>query len=697
MPIMTKMRDNMPAILIALVIMFIVMIVFEWGMDYLGIRSGRHDHVGTIAGKKISYVEFSDLVKRAAENQKKQSGQELDDNTYKQIRDQVWNSLIASTLVEKESERSGITVSDQELVDWVKGENPPDFLVQQFRDSTGTFNRSVYEATINDPKNKEIMIQLESGLRQQRLSEKMQSMILASVRVTPGELERRYEDQNVKLEAQYAFFDPNRFFSDSAVVVTDDDIRKYYNDNQEEFKEKATRKLKYVLFSDQASARDSQEVLVEATNILQQVKAGIDFLELQKSNSEGSSAPAFFKHGELSQEKEKAAFSAKVGEVVGPVKDFDGLHLMKILEAKKGSATFVRARHILLTIAGKDEAEVMKEAKGLLTRARNGEDFATLARQYSTEPGAATSGGDLGWFGKGRMVPAFDEAAMKGKPGQIIGPVKTQFGIHIIKIEGRDDRELKIADIAFPLKASSQTRDDAFQRAQDFAFVAKDGKFDKEAESLNLPVKETPEFQKGGMIPGLGFNESVVRFAFAKDLGDISDAYQVNGGVAVFKVSEVKKEGVRPFDEVKDGLKPRVLRKKKMGMMKEVVAKIRTGLNDTTDLSPISASEGRATVQSTGAFGPGAGIPTIGRDNTFLGTAFSLGLRKVSQPVEGVRGYYLIKILSKTPFDSVGFNAQKTILTAQMLQEKKQRIVADWLEKLKEKADIEDLRDEFYR
>ena len=75
----------------------------------------------------------------------------------------------------------------------------------------------------------------------------------------------------------------------------------------------------------------------------------------------------------------------------------------------------------------------------------------------------------------------------------------------------------------------------------------------------------------------------------------------------------------------------------------------------------------------------------------------SLPVRKISQPVEGARGYYLIKLLGKTPFDSASFNAQRTILAAQMLQEKKQRIVADWLEKLKEKANIEDLRDMFYR
>jgi parvulin-like peptidyl-prolyl isomerase len=199
------------------------------------------------------------------------------------------------------------------------------------------------------------------------------------------------------------------------------------------------------------------------------------------------------------------------------------------------------------------------------------------------------------------------------------------------------------------------------------------------------------------MIPGLGFNESASKFAFSKDVDEVSDAYQVSGGVAVFKISEVKKEGVRPFDEVKESLKPRVPRKKKMAMMKEVVAKQRSTMSDTIDLSALAATDARIAVQTTGQFMPNGSIPTVGRDNAFLGVAMTLPVRKISQPVEGGRGYYLIKLLDKTSFDSASFNAQKTILATQMLQEKKQRVVADWLEKLKEKADIEDLRDMFYR
>lgn len=226
---------------------------------------------------------------------------------------------------------------------------------------------------------------------------------------------------------------------------------------------------------------------------------------------------------------------------------------------------------------------------------------------------------------------------------------------------------------------------------------AKDGKFEKDAEGFGLQVRETPSFIKGGMIPGIGVNEAVSKFAFDKDLGDISEAFQVNGGVAIFKISEVKKEGVRPLDEVRNILQPRVMRKKKLEMMKSVVEKQRSSMSDTVDLSSLASSDPRISVQSTGQFSPTGAIPMIGRDNAFLGVAMTLPVQKVSQPVEGERGYYLIKVLNRTPFDSASFNAQKNILAAQMLQEKKQRIVNGWLENLKAKADIEDLRDTFYR
>jgi peptidyl-prolyl cis-trans isomerase D len=696
MAIMSRMRNNMPIILVGLVVVFVITIVFEWGMDYLGM-SRQSDTIGKIDGKKISYQEFSELVRQQVDQYKKQSKQEPDETMMRQIRDQVWNNLVTQSLLDRETKRAGITVTDQEIIDWVRGDNPPDFLVQQFRDSTGNFRRDAYQQALNDPRNREVWIQVEGALRQQRLAEKMQSVVFASVRATDGEVRERYIDQNMRANVNYAFFDPDKYIQDNAVNLSDDDIKKVYNENTDEFKQSALRKLKYVLFSDQPSSRDSADVLNEINSVLSRVKTGIDFLELQKDYSETSPQPTFFKHGELTQEKESAVFTAKKGDIVGPVVDYEGAHVFKILEEKIGSDAFVKARHILLSAGTPEQETSAKKLAGeLIARAKRGEDFSSLARQYSTEPAAAASGGELGWFGKGRMVKEFEAAALSGRPGQIIGPVKTQFGIHVIKIEGRDSRQLKVATITIPLKASSSTREEAFQRGQDFAYIAKRGNFEKDAESAGLHILETTEFAKGAFIPGLGQFESVNKFAFQNDLGAISDAYQVNNGYVVVKISEVKKEGVRPFEEVKESLRSRAMREKKMVQLREIVKQKYSSLGPNGDLNTL-VSDPNVSVQSTGDFTYGGGIPTIGREYAFSGAAKNNEAGKILPPVEGKRGYYLMKILNKSPFDSASYHTLKNMISTQMVTEKRQRVLTQWLEKLKEAANIEDHRDMFFR
>ncbi|MBP1653985.1 MAG: PpiC-type peptidyl-prolyl cis-trans isomerase, partial [Bacteroidetes bacterium] len=123
MPIMTRMRDSMPIILFGLLIAFLITIIFEWGMDYLGIRSGSQDLLGSINGRKVTYQEYSELVRSFSEQQKTRTGQDPDETQTQQIREQVWQSLITQTLVEQEIQRLGLTVSDQEIVDWVRGDN----------------------------------------------------------------------------------------------------------------------------------------------------------------------------------------------------------------------------------------------------------------------------------------------------------------------------------------------------------------------------------------------------------------------------------------------------------------------------------------------------------------------------------------------------------------------------------------------
>ncbi|MBF0400908.1 MAG: peptidylprolyl isomerase [Magnetococcales bacterium] len=157
----------------------------------------------------------------------------------------------------------------------------------------------------------------------------------------------------------------------------------------------------------------------------------------------------WFKRGELIPELEKAVFDLGTGSVVGPLRSAQGFHIFKVLEkrTKQRQApgkSKVRARHILIKVPQEaseaDSTAAREQLKSILQtlaktdKSQQGKRFAELAKQYSQD-GSAKDGGDLGWFGEGVMVPAFEEAAFGLGIGEISAPVRTPFGWHLIRVE----------------------------------------------------------------------------------------------------------------------------------------------------------------------------------------------------------------------------------------------------------------------
>ena len=699
MPLMTKIRDNLGKMfLAAFSVAFIGYMVLDWGMDLANLKSGRgaSDVVGKINGQTITYREFSDLLKRATDAQKKQTGQDPDDEVERQLRSQVWNTLLSQVLIDQEIDRLGIKVTDKEVVDLVRGSNPPESLVNMFRDSTGTFNRAAYDRALADPQNKEAWIQVEQQLRQQLRQEKLQSILFATVRATDEEISRRFSDQTISMEGEYVLFDAQRSIADSLLAVSDEDIERHYKANQDEFKVRPARRVKYVVFSNAPSLTDSADVLAEITRLKEQVATGSDFLDLAKTYSDIPATEAFYKHGELSRQKENAVFSSKKGDIVGPLLDLDGYHLLKIVDERKGKDEYVRASHILFSATGSDTAAVIQQARDVLKQIRSGADFGDMARKYGSD-GTAPLGGDLGWGARGTWVKPFSDAAFRGRVGEVLGPVRTQFGWHLIKVTGRDNREVKLIDLGMKIKASSQSTDEAFQHAQDFVYLAKSEGFEKAADHSSFRIQETPEFSKGGAIPGLGFNDVIMNFAFSSSLDAISDPIGVSGGTAVLKLSAVREEGVRPLSDVKNIVRSMVIRDKKLKIVMEQADAFYKKLTPGVDLLTEALLLHGVSAQKVGPFKSTDAPQGVVRDLAFTSVAASLKAGEISKPFEGSRGYYIFKLLSKTPFDSALFAVQKVTLRDQVLQEKRSRFSSDWIASLREKASIEDHRDRFFR
>jgi parvulin-like peptidyl-prolyl isomerase len=295
------------------------------------------------------------------------------------------------------------------------------------------------------------------------------------------------------------------------------------------------------------------------------------------------------------------------------------------------------------------------------------------------------------------MVKEFDAAAFKAKPDQIVGPVKSAFGYHIIKLLARDNREVRIADIRLPVNVGSQTKDDVEQRAQDFADRAKQGDFVKEAAQSKYNVTETPAFLNNTSIPGIGTNSILNKFAFHNKVGTVGDVVTLQNGLGVFMVTEAKEAGIRPFDELKASLETRVKREKKMEKVKTIATELRQSLVPGDSLQKLSLKRPDITAAHLAAYTLSSSAPGIGRDPGVVGALAALNVGEISKPVEGQRGVYIVKLIAKTPFDSTAYNAQKEGIRNGLLSERRNNFLAEWSDKLKKSAEIVDNRDLFYR
>jgi len=696
---MTKIRNRMTTAFAVFAGIFIIYIVLDWGMDITGRkgRSGKYSALVSINDVEITYEEFAAKLNQAYEQQKQQNeGKELDENQMESVREQLFNSIVNEELLKQEAERLGLSVNDDEIRDWVYGSNPPQFLTQQFVDSAGNLDREKYVTELKNPRNKTIILQVEQSLRQMRLQEKVQSALLSSVFVSEGEIVQKFTEQNIHLDAEYVVFDPNVLVKDS-IAVSDEDVQTYFQGHTDEYRQESSRRLAFVLFKEEPTKEDTNSVLNDFEDIKRKVNSGEDFIELQKHYSDVPASDAFFKHGELSKDREDAIFSAAIGDIVGPIKDFDGFHLIKILEEKNDTTEYIRASHILLKI-GDDSVATKKLVQEIFQRAKKGEDFAKLASQYSSD-GSASSGGDLGWFGKGRMVKPFEDAAFKAKNNEIVGPVRTQFGFHIIKVTGNDNRTLKISDILMKVEPSAKTRNQVYKDVQNFHKRSLEIGFDSAAKIINMEVRKTASFnKKSTFVPGIGQHSRLVRFAFENDSTVVSDIISTQQGNGVFRVMDIRDEGTKPFKEIEASLKARTLRAKKMERLRTSVEQLRTKLSAGDTLGKLRMFDTTINVLKAGAFTLNGSVTGIGRDLYFLGAVSQMNNGDISPIVESPnRGFFIIRVIQRTPFDSTMYASQKETLRKQLYDAKRNKFMNEWLQNLKTEATIVDNRDAFFR
>lgn len=704
MGLMNKLRDKTHIILIILIIAFLATIVFEWGMDYLGLRGGEVTELGSVNGQVIKFADFESQVNFAIDQQRQQTGEDPDENVVKMIRDQVWEQMVSQILAEQEIKRLGITVTNQEILNWVYNspQTLPDVIKRNFIDSTGQFNMAVYQQalTTKTPEVTKFWAQVEEYLKQTLLSQKLQSVITGTVRVTEAEVMQKFKDENIRASFEYVFLDPNTVM-DNQIQVSDDDLKKYYDSHKDDFKREESAKMKYVLFSDAATMEDTiytEKMMKALAKDLKTLKADDSTTYgIVNDNSLTKFSNTFVKPNEIAAEVAAFLFSAAKDSVSDIIKASDGFHMVRLIDTKEGTETFSNAQHILINF-GTDTNAAKTKADQIAQRLKGGEDFTKLAAENSDDPSNKFNSGDLGWFGKGAMVKEFEDAVTGANIGDIVGPVKTQFGYHIIKVKGRQSKEFKFADIKKIAKASTKTKDAARKRAEDFSFISKKGNMEEEAKKIGLQVVDIPNYiTKGSFVPGAGQNSSVTKFALTEEKGAVSDPMKIQTGYAVYVISEKFPEGHFSYDELKVQQLPLLVKtEKKLDLIKQQAADLKSKIQGG-DINSLKNINPQIAIQKADTVTVALPSPMIGADFDFANAVYKLQNGQISEPIRTARGYYIVQMRNITGFDQNIFQIQYETIKSGLVTQKKQTIVQDWLAELKDKAVIIDNRDMMYR
>jgi peptidyl-prolyl cis-trans isomerase D len=258
------------------------------------------------------------------------------------------------------------------------------------------------------------------------------------------------------------------------------------------------------------------------------------------------------------------------------------------------------ARHIL--ISGKDDAAALKEAQDVLAQAKAGKDFAALAQQYSKDPGSARNGGDLGWADRNMFVPAFSAALFSMQPGEIRGPVKTQFGYHIIRLDEIQAGKGKSFEEARPQLETDLRRNRATDRFGEIQeqlqarLQQPDADLSALAQEFKLQSGDIPQYLKGAGAAPLGAAQPLQDLLFGDPplaVGHVGGPVVIaNNALVVVKMLEHRKPAPRPLEEVRAEIVKALARQRGAEAALKAAEGARTRLNAGTSFNAVAQSLG---------------------------------------------------------------------------------------------------------
>ncbi len=679
---------------------------------FKGTRAFSNKQLGVVDGENITYPEFEKKVEQQLEQIKTQQRKEslTSQETY-QVRQSVWNQLVSDVLMSKEYEDLSIEVSTEEMNDMFYGKFLHQFINQNFTNpKTGQVDKQRVVQIIENfeqlkPEEQKQWKSIEEYIKSDRIRTKYNNLITKSFYMPKAFAKKAYQAQNDFVKLRMMAVDYSSV-SDSAVVLNDKDYQAFYDEHKQEFDQEASRDIDYVLFEVTPSKDDLDNTVKQVNDIYTELQTAQNIPEFVNSYSDTRYDSSFVKRGKLPYAIDSAAFNMAAGTIIPPFMDNGAYKMGKIMDVQLRPDS-MKASHILISFKGayganekitrtKEDAQKLADSLKILLQ-KDPSKLAEIAISLSDDQSAKENKGDLNWFADQTMVPAFNNAVLKGKVGDVT-TAESMFGIHVINITGKTIplKKVQIALITRNLEPSNQTYKNIFAEANKFASenptveafensIKKSGLNKRTAEYIQQMSDNIPGIENARELVRWAFNEETKKNDVSKQVFEFDNKYFI---VAVLK--EVREKGIAPLEQIKSRLEFVVKRDKKAVMIQE---KVNAALAQTKDLYQL-ASKFNVQVDTVEQLNFASyNVGRKGYEPEVIGTTFTLKPNSLSKPIKGNSGVYVVNVdqITKAP-ESKDYTM--TIMQLQSMYQ--QRVANDVYKVIQDKAKIEDNRILFY-
>lgn len=690
---------------IVIVIIGFALFAFVVG-SFTGNNRSNSNFIGEVNGDKIRGPEFNQKVDEASEMRKQMSGStNVTAAESFGIRESVWNQLVSELVMQKEYDKLGIDVSKEELDDLTTGKNPHQYIVQNFTDpKTGKFDPKMVKQFIDnldkvDPAMRQRYTMIVKSIKDSRMAEKYQNLIANAYYVPKAFAKKEYLARNEHLSLSSIGL-RYETVPDTQIKLTDDDYQKYYDENKTRFEQEASRDIDYVVFDVKPSPEDMKAITDDVDKTYVEFQQEPDVANFVNTRSDVRYDSTWVKKGALPGRLDSLAFNFAPGTFIAPFIENDMYTMVKIV-AVQSRPDSLKASHILISFEGTQsggklpKAAAKKLADSLLIAVKKDpKKLGEIAIKYSDDPSSKTNLGDLGWFTDGSMVPVFNNACVNGNVGDVV-LVESPFGYHIIDITGKTPpvKKVRLAIVARKVEAGKETFAKSYSEASGFAGDNTTLEaFEKAVTTKGLNKRTMERIRPNeGQLPGLENAREVIRWSYNEktEQGTVSQVFDCSGKYVVATLKMIREKGIAPLEQIKNDIKPLVMREKKaellLAKMEKVVASKNFSQMATTLTSKID------TIQNITFASPN--LPFYGREPAVVGTAFGLKKDQISKPIKGEMGVFLIRIDEITPAPAIAnYDNEKTVIENNF----RSRVYREVYQAIMDKSKIVDNRIVFY-